>query len=370
MLTIPVEDRRIEQIQEIEEVALRNSTFVFIYGAGVYAKALTEYLKNNGLKREVRYVLDDEFCRDSENKNDEIISISTFKREFALIAPLVFGIYNYNFILAKKEEFKNKVLYMYDFHITVIGNRIVEWERGYILDNIKSFNETYNLLSDEGSRQTMQFYLNAAIGGEFDVLYKNCKEDLLYFSGVIKDFKVEKLFDCGAYDGDSIHDFIEVFTNYKMIYAFEPDENNIKRIREREEKENIHDLHIVSKGVWSETTMLKFDSSGTSTSSINSNGKNIIKVVRLDDYLDCFDESSLIKMDIEGSELEALKGARRIIGEIHPALAICVYHKKEDLITIPQYINSLVPDGTYSYYLGFQGLDLAELVFYAIPKQE
>ena len=44
------------------------------------------------------------------------------------------------------------------------------------------------------------------------------------------------------------------------------------------------------------------------------------------------------------------------------------YHKKEDLITIPPYIASLVPHGTYSYHLRIHNNNLMELVFYAIPK--
>ncbi len=73
-------------------------------------------------------------------------------------------------------------------------------------------------------------------------------------------------------------------------------------------------------------------------------------------------------MDIEGSELDALHGAEKLIREYNPVMAICVYHKEEDLITIPQFINGLVGAGVYNYYLGFHGLDLAELVFYAVPK--
>ena len=138
---------------------------------------------------------------------------------------------------------------------------------------------------------------------------------------------------------------------------------------ERIKREGIHDLQIIDKGVWSETTTLHFESDGTSMSSISDEGAQTIEVIKLDDMYDCFDSKSLIKMDIEGSELEALKGAEKIIKEIKPALAICVYHRREDLITIPQYIDSLAPQGTYDYYLGYQGLDLAELVFYAVPKK-
>ena len=73
-------------------------------------------------------------------------------------------------------------------------------------------------------------------------------------------------------------------------------------------------------------------------------------------------------MDIEGSELAALRGAEKLIREKHPILAICVYHKERDLIEIPQFIHSLVGKEVYRYYLGFHGLGLAELCFYAIPE--
>jgi hypothetical protein len=66
---------------------------------------------------------------------------------------------------------------------------------------------------------------------------------------------------------------------------------------------------------------------------------------------------------------EALKGAAEIISTKKPALAICVYHREDDLARIPQYIDSLVERGTYDYYLRFHGIDLVELVFYAVPKK-
>lgn len=56
-----------------------------------------------------------------------------------------------------------------------------------------------------------------------------------------------------------------------------------------------------------------------------------------------------IKMDIEGEELLALNGAHNIIQRNRPKLAICVYHKRKDLITIPQYLKSLMP--VYKFYL-------------------
>ena len=76
---------------------------------------------------------------------------------------------------------------------------------------------------------------------------------------------------------------------------------------------------------------------------------------------------SMIKMDVEGAELKALQGAAGTIRAWHPLLAISLYHKPEDLLTIPQYIQSLSAD--YHFYLRGHHPELAfELVLYAVPK--
>ena len=76
------------------------------------------------------------------------------------------------------------------------------------------------------------------------------------------------------------------------------------------------------------------------------------------------DKITFLKMDIEGSELKALHGARKIIQRDKPKLAICVYHKPEDIIEIPLYINSLVPE--YKFYMRHYGYTPANTVLYAI----
>ena len=72
---------------------------------------------------------------------------------------------------------------------------------------------------------------------------------------------------------------------------------------------------------------------------------------------------TFIKMDIEGSEMRALKGAKQIITTYKPKLAICIYHKLDDLWRIPQYIHSLVPE--YKFYIRHHSILYSDTVLYA-----
>ena len=73
---------------------------------------------------------------------------------------------------------------------------------------------------------------------------------------------------------------------------------------------------------------------------------------------------TFIKMDIEGAELEALKGSREIIQRYRPRLAISAYHKKEDLVELPLYIKELVPE--YKLYIRHYSNAGVETVLYAV----
>ncbi len=368
MLKISSFDWIQKDINEIDRLCNNNNTQIFIYGAGVYGRILATFFAERGLRVPIKYVVDDIFFSEQQCAQGTIC-FSDYLKNHSHTAPLVFGIYDYGLVLKKKEQFAAVIDHMYDFHLAVVNGEYVDWSRDYFDTHEEEFKKTYDLLFDERSKGTMQAYLNAAIMGEFDELYAGYLDTPPYFNGILRGRNIKQLFDCGAYDGDSAHDYISAFPDYDVIYEFEPDKGNVFKIMNRVEREKIRDLKIINKGVWSESTTLHFKSEGKSSSSVSDEGDVSIDVIRLDDIYEDFTKNSLIKMDIEGSELEALKGAERVIREIAPSLAICVYHKREDLITIPQYIDSIAPTGAYEYRIGYQGTDLAELVFYALPTR-
>ncbi len=77
---------------------------------------------------------------------------------------------------------------------------------------------------------------------------------------------------------------------------------------------------------------------------------------------------NFIKMDIEGSEIEALQGAKYLIKKNKPVLAICLYHKPDDLWEIPILINRIY--NGYDMYLRVHGDMCLETVLYCIPNNK
>jgi FkbM family methyltransferase len=74
-----------------------------------------------------------------------------------------------------------------------------------------------------------------------------------------------------------------------------------------------------------------------------------------------------IKLDVEGSEMAALRGAVATMERFRPKLAISLYHNERDLFKIPLYLSRTLPD--YEFYLDHYTIHAEETVLYARPKK-
>lgn len=184
-----------------------------------------------------------------------------------------------------------------------------------------------------------------------------------YFDDIMKIEKDEIFVDAGAYDGYTTIQFAKWCNNtHKAIYLFEPDQQNLKMTNNNIEENNIKRTTLFPYGLWNKEETLKFHCQQTG-SCIDNTGEIEIKTNTLDNLLKNI-PVTFIKMDIEGAELNALKGAKETISKYRPKLAISVYHKPEDIITIPEYIKSLVPE--YKFYLRHYTNSKYETVLYGV----
>ncbi len=192
-----------------------------------------------------------------------------------------------------------------------------------------------------------------------------CESDM-YFNPDFMRFEDEEVFiDVGCYDLATSLKLREYCKGLK-VYAFEPDPENYVSCLNRKEEENFKTAKIFPMGTWSKRTVLSFQSQGTAGSRVCVDGSvnSTISVVPIDQAIDDRVRITMIKMDTEGSELESLKGARETIQRNKPKLAISMYHKPEDMVTIPLYIKELVPE--YKFYIRHHSSAQYDTVLYAI----
>jgi len=175
--------------------------------------------------------------------------------------------------------------------------------------------------------------------------------------------------DAGCWDGETILDFYK-FANrkYKKIYGFEPAPECFERTQKCIEVAAIKNVIMNMQGLWDKKEKLNFDMAGIwqGGSHISAGGTHSIDTIALDEAINPNDKVTFIKMDIEGAELKALQGAKNTIMRDLPRLAICIYHKPEDIITVPEYILSI--SSKYVFYIRHHSNCFNETVLYAIPK--
>jgi FkbM family methyltransferase len=231
-----------------------------------------------------------------------------------------------------------------------------------------------DLLSDEQSRRILLVLISnwfrfSIEGAGYRGIFSR---DQYYPSGIIQLRPDEVFVDAGAYNGDTLLEFVDRSgKEFKSIFAFELDRNNftdLERACGQLDPALRNKIALYNCGLWDEQTEISYKSgeAGSESSCMNVIGSpgESGRAVRLSDITGDA-EVSFIKMDIEGSELKALLGAEEVIRNQKPKLAVCVYHRPEHLWEIPSYLKSLVPE--YRIFLRHHTNLEYETVCYAVP---
>lgn len=169
--------------------------------------------------------------------------------------------------------------------------------------------------------------------------------------------------DVGCLNCVTSLDFMRRCPFYKGIIAFEPDPVSYSKCVDILKIKEIPYTRIYNIGLWNKKDELSFIIAEGGNSRISDEGTIKVQLNTLDDILKG-EKVSLIKMDIEGAELKALEGCEKTIKKHKPRLAICVYHKLEDIIEIPAYIHKIEPN--YKLYMRHYSNKSKETVLYAV----
>ncbi|MDD5209356.1 MAG: FkbM family methyltransferase [Elusimicrobiales bacterium] len=336
--------------------ALGRLPFV-LYGDGWYTPYMREYLASFGLKPAACFV--DDGCAASPGT----VNFEEVKRRFEKFS-VVIAFANSRLAgekLRKKNCGQIAGIYAFDVMGALLDYKI---DRAYVERHKDQFSAVNEMLCDELSRETYAAFLGSKLGAGADLLHDVLRKDQYFPEGIIKLSDREVFVDGGAYTGDTLLTFIRKMDGkYAKCYAFEPEPAAAAKLSAMVSRREFPAVRVIAKGLWDKAATLRFSASeGTRASAVSGAGSTSIEADTIDSQAP---DATYIKMDVEGAELEALKGAAATIKRNRPKLAICLYHKPGDLFEIPLFIKSLVPE--YRFYLRQHQPVSCELVLYAVP---
>ena len=155
--------------------------------------------------------------------------------------------------------------------------------------------------------------------------------------------KGDIVIDGGTFDGKTARNFAAMGAK---VYAFEMDKANYNTCIEKNKETCVFE----NMGLWSCKRQLHYNAQG-SGSSINAAGGECGNMIDIDTYVreNNIPRVDYIKLDVEGAELEVLKGAFLTVSQFKPKLAISAYHKPNDIYELLKYIRSLRPDYQFAF---------------------
>lgn len=349
MLQAGGEYELISEMSFLRSIVKYGSYEIVIYGAGKRCEYLQRWLSMEEIP--IKFIIDHDINKHNKKignciiyHNDKIPESLMGKKYLVLVSTVYYETETADIMYALFKIGIKKIMYPFSSQYGLAPYRY-EWAY-YYTHHKNELLQMFRNLYDGKSREiifeyTKTIITNCVYRGAHE---KSCKKYLEEYVGL----KDECFLNIGSYVGDTIFYFIEDRREqFEKIYAIEGNANTYKRLDEN--------LSILPD--------------------------NLLEKIELNNiYLDAnsarnYDNKrvTLISMDIEGNEKEVIAGLNKCIKSNRPVLAICAYHRPEDIIELPLLIHEIVDQ----YIIIFRKyappysnhLENGELVMYAVPEE-
>ncbi len=228
--------------------------------------------------------------------------------------------------------------------VPVFGGVMFDGE--FIKKYREGINSAYSLFEDGLSRRVYENVLRFYYTGEIELLDEITTGKDEAFKNILKLGQNELYVDLGAYNGDTIDEFLRYSGgSYRKIVAFEPNGKNFKKLSEH--CLDMKNTELWQLGSYSHNTILTFNNKAGRNSAIADSGVQT-RVAAVDTIL-CGAAATYIKADVEGADFETLTGAKNTLKNFKPKLNFSAYHRFEDIFRLPLLIKKLNPE--YKIYL-------------------
>ncbi len=328
---------------------------IVLYGMGNGAEKIKNALEAKGIPPVADIMASDQFVRGHSFLGYRVKTLAEIEETYKDFVILVcFGtqipeVMDHIKQIAEKHE-------LYAPNVPVAGEGLFDLE--YAKSHQKDFEAVYKLLADEQSRRVFENVIRYKLSGDLKYLYEaeTPSEEKFDLLGIGTE---EVYVDLGAYDGDTLVEFLnETSMQFKKLYGMEPDPHSYRKMKRRLYMIGSAIMELYNCGAWNEDTTIRFSlSRGRGSTAVIVDDETAkdpaqtgrrhgtarireVKMMKTDTMLRG-EAATYIKIDTEGAELNAIKGAEKTITQFHPKLNIALYHRNEDLFELPLLINKM-----------------------------
>lgn len=343
---------------------------VIIYGAGLLGRGLFQLCRKKNIP--VAAVCDANLAGTKDDQFGAIESfheaVSRLDRYQVVIASMTYRDEIERFIRSVVPDAK---IQHFTFPLfTVMNYPGPDEYREFVIAHMAELEALADLLEDDKSRDTLFAVLKARLTWDLQDVQAVSVGDQYFPADVVSLSSNEVFYDCGAWMGDTLEQLIRHTSGqFKKAVCFEPGERQIRELSRTFSAEiEAGKVELIPECLSDRPGVVYFrnctDTTGSHMVQAPEENDTLIQSTAIDRTAQNGPDVTFIKMDIEGAELAALKGAEKTILRSRPTLAICVYHKIDDLVQIPQYIKSLGLG--YHFFLRHHSNSLCETVLYAV----
>ncbi len=338
---------------------------VVLYGTGNGADKILDLLEARGIDADGVFASDG-FVRDRCFRGMKVMSYSDAVRCFGndMTVLMAFGSNRPEVIqTAELLDEKHDLIIP---EVPLYGGCLFDYS--HFLDVYDRIERLSDSLADETSRAILYDLVNFRLTGKLKYLRRtqslsDSMKELIHTD------EIRSCFDGGAYKGDTLRGMMDSFPHLTQVYCVEPDPASFRQLKEFSEsrKNIIINLHNV---VLSDARgSVGFSSSAGRGAGVRSTSRRASSVTIAADTVDSIlDGSSVdyIKLDVEGDEADALRGASDTIRSFRPCLSVSVYHRTDDFLSIPDLIRTLYP-GYRLYFRRQNCIPMWDLDLFAVP---
>ena len=356
---------------------INEGAVTWIYGSGSFAIRVAEIL--DGLRWQIKGFID-HIPGGNISINGKIYAVENYSdAELSLDSQVILGVSNL---------YGNLINITKNIHsVNPNANVITPVElsnflqsKGVLLENYwmgasREFYEQHNqeildfrsMLEDSDSKHLFDQILKYRIDGQLEELPLPDPLREQYLPQGIETPPINlRALDLGACQGENLENFLESGRFFEFGIFLEPDLANFDLLVEKIAVLEIQNISVWPLASWSNTEMLSFTSTKDTSANVGKTGLDKVQAVRLDSVLS-LTSINYLKMDIEGAEMETLRGASNLISGQCPHLAISVYHKPQDIWSLGLYVDSIATS-KYRFYLRNYGNQTFDTILYCVPK--